>query len=203
MQRNIRRYILLILFACLVLPGHAQKKGYSHGYIINSEGETIEGWVKDRSSGTFMDLYTSIRFKADNSLFRRKYAPAKIQGYGLNGQHFESVPLSEESSFLTLRYYLYEGSDRVFLKVIASSENLIYYHWEYVDGESNYLDYIPLFYRTGSSEMVRITQGIFGLKRKRLIEYFNDCPEMVRAIEKKELNKIDEVYDFYLNHSHL
>ena len=46
--------------------------------------------------------------------------------------------------------------------------------------------------------MVRVTQGILGLKRKRLVEYFWDCPTLVQAIEKKKLNKIDEVYDFYL-----
>jgi hypothetical protein len=48
--------------------------------------------------------------------------------------------------------------------------------------------------------MVRVTQGIRGLKRKRLIEYFWDCPALVKAIEKKELNEIDEVYNFYLEH---
>ena len=78
--------------------------------------------------------------------------------------------------------------------------DLTYFHWEYVDSESNYLDYTPLFYREGSDEMVRVTQGIRGLKRKRLIEYFWDCPELVQAIEKKELNEIHEVYNFYLEH---
>jgi len=48
--------------------------------------------------------------------------------------------------------------------------------------------------------MVRVTQGILGLKRKRLIEYFWDCPDLVQAIEKKELNEIHEVYNFYLEY---
>jgi hypothetical protein len=67
-----------------------------------------------------------------------------------------------------------------------------------VDDESSYLDYIPLFYREGSDEMVRVTQGVLGLKRNRLMEYFQDCPELVRAIDNRELNEIDEVYYFYL-----
>lgn len=41
--------MLLILIAFMFIPIHAQKKEYSQGYIINSEGETVEGWVKDRS----------------------------------------------------------------------------------------------------------------------------------------------------------
>ena len=160
--------MLLILIAFMFIPTHAQKKEYSQGYIINSEGETVEGWVKDRSSGPFLDLYTRIRFKPDNAIFKRKYSPGEILGYGINNQHFESVPLIEESAFFKFKYCLHEGNDRVFLRVISRNADLTYYHWEYVDSESNYLDYIPLFYRSGSNEMVRVTQGILGLKRNRL-----------------------------------
>lgn len=200
MQQLIRRYILLTLFAFIILPTHAQKKGYFGGYIINPEGDTIEGQVKDRSTGTFLDLYTKIRFKQDKVHFKKKYNPDKILGYGLNNQHFESVPLLEESMFLQSRYYVEESSKRVFLRVISKNKNLTYYHWEYVDSESNYLDYTPLFYRSGSDEMVRVTQGIFGLKKNKLIEYFRDCPDLAQAIEKKELSEIAEVYDFYIEH---
>jgi len=192
------RYILLLLFAFTLISIHAQKNGYSQGYIINSEGEIIEGQVKDRSSGTFFELYKRIRFKPDNTPFKKKYSPDEILGYGLNDQHFESVPLYEETAFFKFRYYIHESYDRVFLKVVASNDDLTYFHWEYVDSDSNYLDYTPLFYRNGSDEMVRVTQGILGLKRKRLIEYFLDCPALVQAIEKKKLNEIYEVYDFYL-----
>jgi hypothetical protein len=200
MKKPIRRYMLLILIAFMIIPAHAQKKDYILGYIINLEGETVNGWVKDRSSGSFFDLYKRIRFKPDNAFFKRKYSPDEILGYGINNRHYESVPLIEESAFFKFKYYLHEGNDRVFLKVISRNADLTYYHWEYVDSESNYLDYIPLLYRTGSNEMVRVTQGILGLKRKRLVEYFWDCPNMVMAIETKKLNEIHEVYNFYLEH---
>ena len=197
MQKHIRRLLLLILFALMIIPAHAQKKGFSRGYIINNENETIEGWVKDRSSGTFMELYSKIRFKADNARTKRKYSPDDIQGYGANNQHYISLALMEESVFLMPNYYIDENSDRVFLRIIAKNDKLNYYHWEYIDGESNYLDYIPLFHKTGSYKMVRASQGLLGLKRKKLMAYFADCPELVRAIENKELKKINEVFDFY------
>jgi hypothetical protein len=197
-QRNIVRYILLALFSFTIVQAQAQKKGYAPGYIITPEGEITEGQVKDRSSGTFMDLYKRIRFKPDDRGFRRKYGPDDILGYGYDDLHFESVPLREESAFFRFRYYLHESNDRIFLKVISSDKDLTYFQWEYVDDESSYLDYIPLFYRDGSDEMVRVTQGILGLKRNRLMEYFQDCPELVRAIDNRELNEIDEVYYFYL-----
>lgn len=198
MQKRIRRFILFLLVASTIIPVHAQKKGYSQGYIINSEGETIDGWVKDRSDGTFLDLYKRIRFKAEGALLVRKFSPDEILGYGINNQHFESLPLIEESAFFKFKYYLHEGSERVFLKIISSNADLTYYHWEYVDGDSNYLDYIPLFYRSGSNALVRVTQGSLGLKRKRLVEFFWDCPDLVMAIEKKKLKEINEVYIFYL-----
>ncbi len=197
---NIRRCILLILFSFTILQLQAQKKGYAPGYIINMDGETVTGQVKDRSSGTFMDLYKRIRFKPDDALFRKKYGPDQILGYGYDDQHFESLPLIEESAFFRFRYYLNESNHRVFLKVVSSDRDLTYYQWEYMDDESSYVDYIPLFYRSGSGEMVRVTQGVLGLKRNRLMEYFRDCPELVRAIESKQLNELDEVYYFYLEH---
>jgi len=119
MHKHLIRYILILLFALIILPAHAQKNGYSRGYIINFEGETIEGQVKDRSSGTFFELYKRIRFKPDNASFKRKYSPDEILGYGINDQHFESVPLFEETAFFKFRYYIDENYDRVFLKVIS------------------------------------------------------------------------------------
>ena len=197
MQKRLINYFLLIIFILLVAPAHAQKKGYSQGYIINSEGETIEGWVKDRSTGTFIELYSRIRFKGENRSYNKRYSASEIQGYGYNNQHFESMPLMEESQFFNFRYYLDDSYDRDFLKVMAWTDDLTYYHWEYIDSESNYVDYIPLFHRPGSSEMVRVTQGILGLKRKKLMEYFRDCPSLVHALEQKQLSQIDQVFDFY------
>lgn len=200
MQNKHRRHLLLILFAFVITSIHAQKKDYSRGYILAPEGDTLEGWVKDRSSGTFMELYSRIRFKPDEARGKRKYGPDDILAYSVNGQLYESVPVMEENVFFKFTYPVGEGIERVFLKVITRAEGLTYYHWEYVDGDSNYLDYIPMFYREGYHEMVRVTQGILGLKRNKLASYFSDCPDLVHAIHSKQLDEIYEVCDFYLCH---
>jgi hypothetical protein len=44
---------------------------------------------------------------------------------------------------------------------------------------------------------VRATQGIFGLKRKLLAEYFEDCPALQKTLEEKDLRSVFEVVDFY------
>lgn len=191
--------LLLILLVLMNVTLQAQKKPYSPGYIVTMEGDTLEGWVKDRSSGTFTKLYARIRFKSGNSFLKRKYSPDQILGYACNGQVYETVPLYEETAFFTFRYYVDENYDRSFLRLVSRDGPLSYYHWEYVDAESNYLDYIPLFYLYDSNQMVRVTQGILGLKKKRLSEYFFHCPELVEAIYSRKVDEIQEVYDFYLN----
>jgi hypothetical protein len=192
--------LALVLISSFEKPLHAQHRGYYEGYIITQESDVVEGLVKDRSPGTFISLYSKIRFKPEDSWFRKKYGPDDILGYGYGDLYFESVPLREESDFFRFRYYLDDRAGRVFLKVIARNEPLTYYHWEYIDDESNYVDHIPLFYKDYSPEMVRVTQGMLGLKRNRLMEYFQDCPELVYAIDQKSLKEIDEVYSFYLSH---
>ncbi|MDX2429503.1 MAG: hypothetical protein QNK35_01130, partial [Bacteroides sp.] len=114
MQKNYRRHLMLILLACMVISAQAQKKDYYRGYIIHPEGDTIEGWVKDRSSGTFIKLYTRIHFKPDKG-GKRKYGPGDILAYSSNGQLFESVAVIEESEFFRFSYPVSEGNDAVFL----------------------------------------------------------------------------------------
>jgi hypothetical protein len=67
MRKHPERYLMMIVFAFLFMSAYAQKKGYSRGYVVHLQGDTIEGWVKDRSSGTFLDVYPQIRFKPENA----------------------------------------------------------------------------------------------------------------------------------------
>ncbi len=199
MFKYLNKSLLLILFAFILIPLEGQNESYSQGYIITLEGDTLEGQVKDRSGGTFTTLYSRIRFKAENSLFKKKYGPDQILGYACGNQMYESLPLVEENTFFKFRYYVNQGNERVFLRVVLKNEALTYYHWEYIEEDNNYLDYIPLFYRNGYNEMVRVSQGVLGLKKKQLIAYFRDCPELVHAIENKELKEIPDVYYFFLD----
>lgn len=195
---TIHSGLMVLFFVSMLSSAQAQKKEFFRGYVIDPNGEMIEGWVKDRSSGTFPKLYTRIHFKPDEGRGKRKYGPDDIQAYSVDGQIFESMPVYEEAEFFRFNYPLREDADRVFLKVLAREDGLTYYHWEYIDGESSYIDYIPLFYRDGFDEMVRVSQGILGLKRNKLSTYFSDCPDLVHAIQEKQINGIYEVFDYYL-----
>lgn len=188
--------ILLVLF--IILPASAQKKGYEPGYIITMDGDTLQGQIKDRSPDPFVDLYSKIRFIPEGKRSRDKYGPWEIRGYGSGGREYESVRFREESSFFTLRYYTDAQAPRTFLRVIRKDGPLTYYHKEFIYDDNFELDFFPLIHREGEEEMVRVTQGILGLKRERLMEYFQDCEALVAALSKKELKEAGEVYDFYL-----
>ena len=155
--------------------------------------------MKDRSAPPFTDIYTKVRFKADSRTFRKKYNANQILGYGSGGTVFESVPLREELQLFKLRYHVNNFDRRVFLRLIKRNHKLTLYHREYMDDESDFIDFYPLLYINRSNEMVRATQGVLGLKRKRLAEYFRGCPDLVDAIENKDLRWTDEVFEYYTN----
>ena len=94
-------------------------------------------------------------------------------------------------------YYSIPGAgEQYFIKVIYSG-SLDLYHWEYMDDDNSTIDFIPLIKRSDSNEMVRPTQGILGLRRKRLAEYFFACPALSTAILSKTVTTTDQIIALY------
>ena len=197
MRNDLSRILPWILFL-LALPMTAQKKGYQEGYIITLEGDTLYGEVKDRSPEPFVELYGRIRFKQEGSRGRRKYGPDQIRGYAIGGRVYESRPLREETSFFRFRYSLDPQADPIFLRVVRREGPLTWYEQEFIHDDNHYLDSYPLFCLEGKPEMVRVTQGILGLKRKRLTEYFADCPGLALALAEDRISEVEEVFRYYL-----
>ncbi|MFN2396707.1 MAG: hypothetical protein ABR597_13580 [Bacteroidales bacterium] len=191
----IRFIQLLVVFLIISFSLYGQKD-YEKGYVVNLENDTLYGKIKDRKPGLFPEIYQKIRFKKEGSHFRKKYNPNQIIGYKAGERVYESIGIERESHLLRTRYIITPNSQKSFLRVVQK-DNLSYYHWEYIDNESNTLGYIPLLHKEGRTAMVRATQGILGLKKKILSEYFSDCPELVRKIEKKEIRTPEDVLEFY------
>ncbi|MCO5723929.1 hypothetical protein [Robiginitalea marina] len=198
MEKTLTRMLPFALML-MVLPLMAQKKGYLPGYVITLERDTVPGWVKDRSPEPFAALFTRIRFRPEGKTLRRKYRPKDILGYCTGDFVFESFPLREETDFFTFRYALDDTAEAIFLRVVRREGRLTWYEREFIHDDNSYVDSYPLFHREGSREMVRVTQGILGLKKKRLSEYFRECPGLSEALEKKELTTLGQVYTFLLD----
>ncbi len=192
--------MLVVILLCAIHPLTAQKKSFQEGYIIALNGDTIPGLVKDRSPEPFVSLYNKIRFREAGRSRTKKYGPNDILGYGYQGQHFLSMLFREESTFFKFRYYTDEAAPHVFLKVIHQSEGLIYFEYLFVHDDNSYLDAFPLFYRPGDPEMVRVTQGLFGFKKKQLAAYFPNCPALTKALyeDTPSLRTVPELYAFCL-----
>lgn len=202
MNRIFKRQMLVVIFICGLYPLTAQKKSFQEGYIITMNVDTIPGLIKDRSPEPFVSLYNKIRFREAGRSRTKKYGPNDILGYGYQGQHFLSIPFREESAFFKFRYYTDATAPRVFLQVIRQSEELIYFERFFVHDDNSYLDAFPLFYRPGDPEMVRVTQGIFGFKKKQLATYFSDCPALTEELfaDKTAIRTVPELYEFCLVH---
>ena len=88
-----------------------------------------------------------------------------------------------------------DQGEKIFLKVLVRGPVSCYFH-EYVDYDSGYRDGFALFKREQDDYFERATQGIFGLKKKRLIRYFSDCQSLVDRIEMDLLETPLEVVKF-------
>jgi hypothetical protein len=188
---------IIVFIAVLALTSNLfGQKGYENGFVVSLQSDTLFGIIKDRKPEPFPKLYKNIRFKKEGTRFKKSYAPDQIKGYKAGTRVYESVGLETESRLLKTRYLITKSSPKSFLKVVHRGK-LSYYHWEYPDSESGIVDYIPLFHVEGRNEMVRVTQGILGLKRELLSEYFSDCPALAQKIEKREIRTPEEIIDFF------
>ncbi len=188
---------LYLIFAFLILPVVSfGQKDYQNGYIITNNNDTLTGLVKDRKSPPFGKIYKKIRFK-NNNVISRKYGPHKIIGYKQGANQFESLWIDVSHVFFQEKYTSIPNSGKkYFLKVIVKGY-LTYYQWEFKEQESDYIWSKSLYKRKDDHSLVRVTQGILGLKKKSLAVYFQDCPELVYKIENGELKDPVEIAKFY------
>ena len=193
MYVRIIQLLTVFLFITISLYG---QKDFENGYVVNLKNDTLYGKIKDRKHGSFPKIYKKIRFKEEGSHFKKKYSPNQIMGYKAGERVYESIGIERKSHLLRTLYLITSTRQKSFLRLVHKG-NLSYYHWEYIDNEFNSLDYIPLFHKEGTTEMVRATQGILGLKKKVLSEYFSDCPELVEKIEKKEIKTPEDIMELY------
>ena len=181
--------LLLLLFAYTI---NGQNE-YEPGYIILNNNDTIHGNIKDRTDN---NLFDKIRFRRENKK-RKKYSAYDIKGYKKGIHSFESLWYKEEIEFFRFDYFNREGyGEKVFLKVLLKGE-LSCYAKEYIHDDNFYVDYFELFKRDGELRFERATQGVFGLKKKRLTHYFFDCPNLVNKINNNSIKNPLDVVTYY------
>ncbi len=188
--------IKLLIFTCFLFPLFViSQKDYDTGYIITNRNDTIIGFVKERKQPPFGKLFKKVYFKNNDE--KRKYSPKQILGYKQGNREFESIWLDISGHLIEENYISKPNfGAKLFLKVDLRGY-LTLYQMEIEDPESDYIDQIPLFKRKDENYLLRVTQGMFGLKKKKLKKYFKDNPELVNKIEKNELKTPIEIANFY------
>jgi hypothetical protein len=196
MERCLHTLITFIFIAGIIPPLYS-RENFTPGFIILNNGDTVYGQVRDRDLSRDV-IFKKVRFRAEHHGVKR-YSPYDIEGYKIGDSEFDSRWFKEEAEFFKFYYFCRAGlGERVFLKVSKRGE-LTCYLREYIDPDSGYPVGYELFYREGEDYFERATQGMLGLKKKRLSEYFADCPSLVMRIKNGEIDSPLEVVDFY-NH---
>ena len=192
--KNIKPLVLFIVFWMLPSLVFSQKN-YENGYIITNDNDTIVGRVKDRKPPPFGKLYKKVYFKKKHK--KKKYSPKQILGYKQGSREFESLWIDVSSHLYDEKYTsIQNAGKKEFLKVVVKGY-LTYYQREFADSESDYINQIGLYKREDENFLVRVTQGIFGLKKKNLGVYFKDYPELVLKIKNGELKDPIAIVNFY------
>ncbi len=196
-MKNHLFYIFIII--CFLTPWLSiAQSGYIEGYVILNSGDTLYGKIKDRKDAPFMSIYKKVRFKGAG-LFVKRFKPNHILEYQRGSEVYESVWLNTRSKGFKTTYESIRGvGKKQFLKTVVKG-NLTYYEWENLDPGSDFILEIPLFKRENENYLIRVTQGVFGLKKENLRLYFRDYPQVQEKIETKQLRTPKEIALFYNN----
>ncbi len=193
-MKSIKKLPLFYLF--LMIPFFfLGQKDFQSGYIVTNENDTLIGLVKDRKEPPFGKLYDKVIFKKGRK--KKKYGPNDIIAYKRGYNEFESLWIQDNTYPFQGKYLSNPNyGNKEFLKVVVKGY-LSYYHWEFEDSESDYIDSIGLYKREDEDSFVRVSQGIFGLKKKYLAKYFRDYPDLASKIEYGELKDPVEIVRIY------
>ncbi|MEO9894223.1 hypothetical protein [Aurantibacter sp.] len=196
MKKAFRSYRFIILIFILVgwPQENISQNGFQEGYVVTKTNDTLYGVVRDRKLGAFAKLYKKIKFKGKKG--KTKYAAKDLFAYKNGDVTFEIMKITRTGQFFNQQLQLSDSGDYEFFKVIHKG-NLSYYMLEFEDADSGHIDGNAYFKKENEDVLIRVNQGVFGLKRKKLARYFSDYPELSQRILNKQLNSPLEIVRFY------
>ncbi|PIB39332.1 hypothetical protein [Maribacter sp. 4G9] len=174
------KYSMVLL--CVVFGNVHQimaQENYRPGYVIIKAGDTLYGKISDRRTGPFGGIHDKIKFRGKGR--KKRFPPNKILSYRKGDSVYRSFLLDGKATFL---------------RVVSEGPVSLYKYELQEQGEEMVLD-IAYLKRERNQELVRADQGIFGLKRQRLMQFFQDCPPLVEKIRSKEFKYPYQLVDYY------
>tara|TARA_R110000868_G_scaffold150050_12_gene372900 strand:- start:4226 stop:4828 length:603 start_codon:yes stop_codon:yes gene_type:complete len=166
-------------------------------YLVINTGDTLRGIVKyiDRRSVN----HKKIRL-IDTSGHKKKYKKKDISVFRVNNTIYEGFWLNqspEKFQLLNPKYDIdIQNGEKYFLKLVSKG-SLSHYELEWLEQGESTLLWMDLLKKEEDPFFIRATQGLFGLKRKVLIDYFFNCVNLKEKINQKDLNKVSQIVDYY------
>jgi hypothetical protein len=169
-------------------------------YLVLYKGDTLYGNVKyidERLTRT--KFYKKIRLTTIAGK-RKKYNRKDVSAFRVDNSNYESFWLSQSSQKLMLVNPKYDinskGGKQHFLKVVSKGK-LSHYELEWLEQENSGILSMALLKKEEDPFFIRADQGLLGLKRKVLLNYFFNCPSLREGINQQQLNKVWQIVDFY------
>jgi hypothetical protein len=172
------------------------QSNYQNGFVVTNENDTIFGQLRDRSPEPFGKIFNKVRMKGF-WIFDRRFGPKDLNSYTIGKDVYESIWYDSYTELFTVFHVSVPNrGERVFMR-LAVNGNVKLYWDEFRDPDSGYELEIPYFKKTNSTEMIRVTQGILGFKKKHLANLFSDCPELVEKMYDGYFEIPEEMAEFY------
>lgn len=169
-------------------------------YLVPNFGDTLYGTVKHINQKTVNpEFYKKIRITDTNGK-KKKLKRKDVSAFRISATNYESFWLNQSSEkivFLNPKYDINsQNSEQYFLRVVSKGR-LSHYQLEWWGQEENTLSCMDVLKKDKDQFFMRANQGLFGLKRKVLIKYFSNCPDLKEKIEEKRISEVDQLVDFY------
>ncbi|MGF1556858.1 hypothetical protein [Paucihalobacter sp.] len=200
-MKNIKTLVLLFILIGLFIPHLAlTQTDAAEDYLVLHDRDTIYGTVNYiNRKGFNYSFYKKLRI-IDAKGKTKKYSQKKVRSFKAENIAYEGFWLSHSSEKLILLNPKYnitpQKGNHHFLKVVEKGI-LSHYQLEWFEQGESLLMQADLLKRENDMYFMRATQGLFGIKRKTLTSYFNDCPKLQQQISQKQMQNLEEIVNYY------
>ena len=184
------------------------QKDFLNGYIINLNGDTVNGFIKYKNT---VNNPNEVTFINKLSKEQQTFSPKEIKAYSVKDEFFESANVSTEVGQSDTKEINFDTSLKltrinVFLQtIIHGNKSLYYYHGKH-QNEHFYIKKDSVFelliYKKYYSKIDDITTEKENKKYiNQLYNYLEDCSTIVTKLNNTEYYKSDleKLFIYYYN----
>lgn len=196
--------LCVLLLVVLITPVLLGQKNFQPGYVVNTPGDTLEGfidyknWLKNPESITFQNVLDGAEMV---------YKPLNIKSFGVNDEIYRSATVDLEMSpvktgELSASPDLVLKTEIVFLQVLFEGERALYYFMDSQGKEHFYMEVdegyewlvYKRYYKAAGGSFTMGTTNVIAENNKykgQLAYYLNNCESLANEINRLEYKKAD------------